>query len=248
MSKTYEYSGLTPELYQRLVSEHAELRKAHKKGTYKQFFQEVKQCSEVQARIIYQAFNSAVVERARISPATVDRLEGIISDELFGDLQDYLSTNYTRGKTTKPVLDKINAGLPKGLFKRFREEVEELRKEHPNNLNNYIRDVKDCDQKNANRTQNALNLCYAEKAALTPLKAIQMEGLLSRELFSEIIDYVFNNYEWSEKLDNEIDRITLEYRNKGRVGREKPSVKRALYTAYALGVQLERFMRVRLPC
>lgn len=236
MSKTYEYSGLTPELYQRLVSEHAELRKAHKKGTYKQFFQEVKQCSEVQARIIYQAFNSAVVERARISPATVDRLEGIISDELFGDLQDYLSTNYTRGKTTKPVLDKINAGLPKGLFKRFREEVEELRKEHPNNLNNYIRDVKDCDQKNANRTQNALNLCYAEKAALTPLKAIQMEGLLSRELFSEIIDYVFNNYEWSEKLDNEIDRITLEYRNKGRVGREKPSVKRALYTAYALGV------------
>lgn len=235
MSVKYKYSGLTKELYQRLVSEHAALKQAHPKD-YKQHFQEVRGCSEVQARIIYQAFNSAVVERARISPQTVDRLEGIISDELFNDLQDYLSTNYTRGKTTKPVLDKINAGLPEGLFKRFQEEVEGLRKEHPNNLNSYIRDVKDCDQKNANRTQNALNLCYAEKAALTPLKGIQMEGLLSRELFSEIIDYVFNNYEWSEKLDNEIDRITLEYRNKGRVGREKPSVKRALYTAYALGV------------
>nr|DAS17251.1 MAG TPA: Protein of unknown function (DUF1340) [Caudoviricetes sp.] len=83
MSKTYQYSGLTEELYQRLVSEHAALRQAHKKGSYKQFFQDVKQCSEVQARIIYQAFNSAVVERARISPATVDRLEGVISDELF---------------------------------------------------------------------------------------------------------------------------------------------------------------------
>ena len=236
MSKTYQYSGLTPELYQRLVSEHAALKQAHKKGSYKQFFQEVRGCSEVQARIIYQAFNSAVVERARISPATVDRLEGIISDELFDDLQDYLFTNYTRGKTTKPVLDKINAGLPRGLFKRFQEEVEELRQEHPNNLNNYIRKVKDCDQKNANRTQNALNLCYAEKAALTPLKAIQMEGLLSRELFSEIIDYVFNNYEWSEKLDNEIDRITIEYRNKGKVGREKATVRKALYKAYALGV------------
>ena len=177
-----------------------------------------------------------MVERARISPATVDRLEGIISDELFDDLQDYLSTNYTRGKTTKPVLDKINAGLPEDLFKRFRKEVEELRKKHPNNLNNYIRDVKDCDQKNANRTQNALNLCYAEKAALTPLKAIQMEGLLSRELFSEVIDYVFNNYEWSERLDNEVDRITLEYRNKGKVGREKTTVKKALYKAYMLGV------------
>lgn len=236
MSVKYKHSGLTEELYQRLVSEHAALKQAHKKGTYKQYFQEVRQCSELQARIIYQAFNAAVVERARISPATVDRLEGIISDELFNDLQDYLSTNYTRGKTTKPVLNKTNAGLPENLFKRFQEEVEELRKEHPNNLNNYIRDVKDCDQKNANRTQNALNVCYAEKAALTPLKAIQMEGLLSRGLFSEIIDYVFNNYEWSERLDDEVDRITIEYRNKGKVGRNKITVRKALYKAYALGV------------
>lgn len=236
MSKTYKYSGLTPELYQRLVSEHEALRKAHKKGTYKQFFQDVKQCSEVQARIIYQAFNSAVVERARISPATVDRLEGIISDELFDDLQDYLSTHYTRGKTTRPVLEKTNAGLPEGLFKRFQEEVEELRKKHPNNLNSYIREVKGCNQKNANRTQNALNLCYSEKAALTPLKAVQMEGLLSRELFSEIIDYVFNNYEWSERLNDEFDRIILKYRTKGKLGRNKTTVKKALYTAYMLGV------------
>ena len=236
MSVRYKYSGLTPELYQRLVDEHAALKQAHKKGSYKQYFQDVKQCSELQARIIYQAFNSAVVERARISPQTVDRLEGIISDELFNDLQDYLSANYTRGKTTRPVLNKTNTGLPEHLFKRFQEEVEELRKEHPNNLNSYIRDVKDCGQKNANRTQNALNLCYAEKAALTPLKAIQMEGLLSKELFSEIIDYVFNNYEWSERLDSEIDRIILKYRNKGKVGREKTTVRKALYKAYALGV------------
>lgn len=236
MSKTYKYSGLTEELYQRLVSEHAALRKTHKKGSYKQYFQEVRQCSEVQARIIYQAFNSAVVERARISPQTVDRLEGIISDELFDDLQDYLSTNYTRGKTTRPVLDKANAGLPEHLFKRFQKEVEGLRKEHPNGINNYIREIKGCDQKNANKTQNALDLCYAEKAALTPLKVVQMEGTLSRELFSEIIDYVFNNHEWSERLDDEVDRIILKYRNKGKVGRDKTSVKKALYTAYALGV------------
>lgn len=235
MSKTYQYSGLTPELHSRLVSEHAALKQAHSKD-YKQYFQEVRQCSEVQARIIYQAFNSAVVERARISPATVDRLEGIISDELFDDLQDYLSTNYTRGKTTRPVLEKTNAGLPEDLFKRFRAEVEVLRKAYPNSIVKHIMDVKGCDQKNANRTQNALNLCYAEKAALTPLKAVQMEGMLSRELFSEIIDYVFNNYEWSERLDNEVDRITLEYRTKGKIGRNKTSVKKALYTAYMLGV------------
>ena len=236
MSVRYKYSGLTEELYQRLVSEHAALRKTHKKGSYKQYFQEVRQCSEAQARIIYQAFNSAVMERARISPATVDRLEGIISDELFNDLQDYLSTNYTRGKTTKPVLEKTNAGLPEHLFKRFRAEVEVLRKTYPNSIVKHIMDVKGCDQKEANKTQNALNQCYLEKAALTPLKAIQMEGLLSRGLFSEIIDYVFNNYEWSERLDDEVDRITLEYRTKGRIGRNKTTVRKALYTAYALGV------------
>lgn len=236
MSVKYKYSGLTKELYQRLVSEHAALKQAHKKGSYKQYFQEVCQCSEVQARIIYQAFNSAVVERARISPATVDRLEGIISDELFDDLKDYLSINYTRGKATRPVLDKANAGLPEDLFKRFRAEVEVLRKTYPNSIVKHIMDVKSCDKKTANRTQNAINLCYAEKAALTPLKAVQMEGLLSRELFSEIIDYVFNNYEWSERLDNEVDRIILKYRNKGKVGRNKTSVRKALYTAYALGV------------
>ena len=236
MSVRYKYSGLTKELYQRLVSEHAALRKTHKKGSYKQYFQEVRQCSEVQARIIYQAFNSAVVERARISPQTVDRLEGIISDELFDDLQDYLSANYTRGKTTRPVLEKTNAGLPEDLFKRFRAEVEVLRKTYPNSIVKHIMDVKSCDKKTANKTQNALNLCYAEKAALTPLKAIQIEGLLSKELFSEIIDCVFNHYEWSERLDDEIDRITLEYRTKGKVGREKTTVRKALYKAYSLGV------------
>lgn len=235
MSVKYKYSGLTKELYQRLVSEHAALRKAHSKD-YKQYFQEVRQCSEVQARIIYQAFNSAVVERARISPATVDRLEGIISDELFDDLQDYLSTNYTRDKATRPVLDKINAGLPEHLFKCFRKEVEELRKEHPNNLNSYIREVRGCSQKQANNTQNALNCCYVEKAALTPLKVIQMEGVLSRELFSEIADYVFNHYEWPERLDDEIDRIILKYRKRGKLGRNKITVRKALYKAYALGV------------
>lgn len=235
MSVKYKYSGLTEELYQRLVSEHAALKEAHPRD-YKQYFQDVRQCSEVQARIIYQAFNSAVVERARISPATVDRLEGIISDELFDDLRDYLSTNYTRGKTTKPVLDKINAGLPEELFKQFQEEVEALRKEHPNGLNNYIRYVKDCDQKNANKTQNAINQCYLEKAALTPLKAIQMEGVLSRELFSKIVDCVFNHYEWPERLDDEIGRIILKYRKKGELGRNKITVRKALYKAYALDV------------
>lgn len=136
----------------------------------------------------------------------------------------------------RPVLDKANAGLPEDLFKRFREEVEVLRKEHPNNINSYIREVKGCNQKQANNTQNALNCCYVEKAALTPLKVIQMEGMLSRALFSEIVDYVFNHYERPEKLDDEIDRIILKYRTKGELGRNKMSVKKALYTAYALGV------------
>lgn len=231
----YQYAGLTPELHQRLVNERVALKLAHLRD-YKQHFQKVRQCSEKQAIIILQALNSAVVERARISPQTVDRLEGIISDELYHDLKAYLSKNYTRGKTTRQFLDKTNAGLPEELFKRFREEVEGLRKEHPNDLNEYIRDIKGCDKKKANKTQNALNCCYAERAALTPLKAIQMEGLLSRDLFSKIASYVFNNYDWPDKLDDDADRIILKYRTKGELGRKKPSVKRALYTALAMGL------------
>ena len=235
MSKTYQYSGLTPELHSRLASEHAALKEAHPRD-YKHHFQKVRRCSEKQAIIILQALNNAVMERQRISPQTVDRLEGIISDELYHDLKAYLSQHYTRGKTTRPFLDKTNAGLPVKLFKQFQEEVEQLRKEHPRDLNSYIREIKGCNQKQANNTQNALNQCYIEKAALTPLKAIQMEGMLSRELFSEIIDFVFNNYEWSERLDDEVDRIILKYRTKGELGRKKPSVKRALYTALAMGL------------
>ena len=149
---------------------------------------------------------------------------------------DYLSTNYTRGKTTRPVLDKTNAGLPEELFKQFRVEVEELRANYKNSLAKYIMDVKGCDRKEANRIKDSINRCYVERIVLTPLKVIQMEGLLSRDLFSEIIDYVFNNYEWSERLDNEIDRIILKYRTKGKVGRNKITVRKALYKAYALGV------------
>lgn len=236
MSKTYQYSGLTPELYQRLVDEHATLRETHKKGSYKQFFQDVKQCSEVQARIIYQALNNAVTERARISPKTVKRLEGIISKELFNDLQDYLAKHYTRKKPTQQTLEKTNAGLPEHLFKRFREEVEALRKEHARYINDYIRSVKGCSTRQALKTQNAISTCYSENATLTPLKAVQMEGVLSRELFSEIADYVFNRYEWSERLDDEVDRIILKYRTRGKVGRNKITVRKALYKAYALGV------------
>lgn len=235
MSKTYKYAGLTKELHQRLVNERVALKLAHLRD-YKQHFQKVRQCSEKQAIIILQALNSAVVERARTSPQTVDRLEGIISDELYNDLKAYLSQHYTRGKTTRPVLEKTNAGLPEDLFKRFREEVEGLRRGHPNDLNKCIRDVKDCDQKNANKTQNALNMCYSEKAALTPLKAIQMEGLLSRDLFSKIASYVFNHYDWPDKLDDDVDRIMLEYRTKGKTGMDKIAVRKALYKAYMLGV------------
>lgn len=111
-----------------------------------------------------------------------------------------------------------------------------LRKTYPNSIVKHIMDVKECSKKAANKTRDALNQCYLEKIALTPLKVIQMEGMLSRALFSEIVDYVFNHYEWSERLDSEVDRIILKYRTKGKLGRNKITVRKALYKAYALGV------------
>ena len=234
MSKTYKYSGLTPELHQRLVKEHAALKEAHPRD-YKQYFQKVRQCSEAQAKIIYQALNNAVMERARISPQTVDRLEGIISDELYRDLKEYLANHYTRGKATRQFLDKTNAGLPAELFQEFRAEVEELRKERSRGIDDYIRGVKGCSKEQAQQAQNSISQCYSENATLTPLKAIQMEGVLSRDLFSKIASYVFNHYDWPDKLDDDADRIMLEYRTKGKTGMDKIAVRKALYKAYALG-------------
>mgnify|MGYP000005942132 CR=1 FL=1 len=235
MNVKYKYSGLTKELHQRLVSEHAALKEAHPRD-YKQFFQKVRQCDDLQARLAYQAFNNVVVERWKMTPNTAEKLKGIISDELFNDLQDYLAKNYTRGKVTRPIVDTTNAGLPEELFKQFQGEVKELRNLHKNSMAKYIMDVKGCDKKEANRIKDSINRCYVECIVLTPLKVIQMEGLFSRDLFSKIAKYVLNNYEWPEKLDDEIDRIVLKYRTKGELGRKKPSVKHALYTALAMGL------------
>lgn len=231
----YKYAGLTKELHSRLVSEHAALKEAHPRD-YKQYFQKVRQCDELQARLTYQAFNNVVVERWKMTPNTAERLEGIISDELYHSLKDYLSKNYTRGTVTRPIVDTSNAGLPEDLFKHFRKEVEELRANYKNSLAEYIMDVKGCDKKEANRIKDSINRCYVERIVLTPLKVIQMEGLLSRDLFSKIASYVFNNYDWPEKLDDDADRIMLEYRTKGKTGRDKMAVRKALYKAYALGV------------
>lgn len=231
----YQYAGLTKELHSRLVSEHAALKEAHPRD-YKQFFQDVRQCGEKEAVLIYQAFNNIITERWRMSPQTAERLEGIISDELSRDLQDYLSKHYTRGKTTRPAVDRTNAGLPEELFKRFRKEVEALRVAHTNDMTKHIMAVKDCSKKDADTIRSIIGVIYLERVVLTPRKVIQLEGLLSREIFSEIAKYVFNHYEWPESLDSEVDRITLEYRTQGELGRNKTSVKRYLYRAYALGV------------
>lgn len=53
MSKTYQYAGLTPELHSRLVSERVALKEAHPRD-YKQYFQDVKQCDELQARLVLE--------------------------------------------------------------------------------------------------------------------------------------------------------------------------------------------------
>lgn len=129
-----------------------------------------------------------------------------------------------------------NAGLPEELFKRFREEVEQLRATYPNSIVAHIMEIKGCSKREAKNIYSAINVLYAEHVNLTPRKVIQLEGLLSRELFSEIAKYVFNHYEWPESLDDEVDRITLEYRTQGELGRNKTSVKRALYTALAMGL------------
>lgn len=236
MSKTYQYAGLTPELHQRLVDEFNKLKAEHNR-TLTKHIQEVKQCDRHQARKYSQRFDNVVKGHSRLSPDTANELKGFLSNDLINDLQAYLSEHYTgKPSTDRQAVDKANAGLTKELFQRYREEVEQLRATYPNSVVRQIMDVKGCSKREAKNIYSAINALYVERVVLTPRKVIQLEGLLSRELFSEIAKYVFNHYQWPESLDSEVDRITLAYRTKGELGRNKVTVRKALYTAYMLGV------------
>lgn len=236
MPSNYPNAGLTEELFQRLVDEFNKLKLEHNR-TLTKHIQEVKKCDRRQARKYFQRFDNAVKGHSRLSPDTNNELKGFLSRNLINDLQAYLSEHYTgKPSTGRQAVDKANAGLTKELFQRYHEEVEQLRATYPNSIVAHIMEIKGCAKKEAKAIYSAINALYVEHANLTPRKVIQLEGLLSRELFSEVAKYVFNRYEWPESLDSEVDRITLEYRTKGEVGRNKPSVKRYLYRAYALGV------------
>lgn len=236
MSRKYPHAGLTEELFQRLVDEFNKLKSEHNR-TLTKHIQEVKQCDRHQARKYSQRFDNVVKERSRLSPATLNDMREFISDNLLDDLHAYLSEHYS-GKpgTGRQEVDKTNAGLTEELFQRYREEVEELRATYPNSIVAHIMEIKGCSKREAKNVYSAINALYVERVVLTPRKVVQLEGLLSRELLGDIARHVFNHYEWPESLDSEVDRITLEYRTKGEVGRNKPSVKRYLYRAYALGV------------
>lgn len=236
MPSNYPNAGLTEELFQRLVDEFNKLKAEHNR-TLTKHIQEVKQCDRHQARKYSQRFDNVVKERSRLSPDTANELKGFLSHDLINELQAYLSEHYSgKSGTGRQAVDKTNAGLTEELFQRYRKEVEALRATYPNSIVAHIMEIKGCSKKEVKNIYSAINALYVERVVLTPRKVIQLEGLLSRELFSEIAKYVFNHYEWPESLDSEIDRITLEYRTKGEVGRNKPSVKRYLYRAYALGV------------
>ncbi|AZF91940.1 hypothetical protein PQE98_gp45 [Streptococcus phage CHPC952] len=234
--KYVEYAGLTKELHQRLVVEFSALKEQYSRAFTKHIM-ETKQCDRLQARKYFQRFNNVVKERSKLSPLTFEDMREYLTDGLVNDLQEYLLENYSaRSGSCKPDTNKPNAGLTKELFRELRKEIQELRAAHPNRNAEYIMEVKGCSKNQAQTIITAINTVYTELGILTPRKVIQLEGLLSRELFGKIAKYVFNKYEWPESLDSEVDRIYLEYRTKGDLGLEKESVKRALYKAISMGL------------
>lgn len=234
--KYVEYAGLTKELHQRLTLEFDTLKEQHHR-TFTKHIMETKQCDRLQARKYAQRFDNVIKERSKLSPATLDDMREYITDGLVNDLQEYLLKNYpTKRVSCKPDTDKSNAGLTEELFQQFRKEIQELRAAHPNSIVSHIMEVKGCSYNEANSIRTAICTVYSEIGILTPRKVIQLEGLLSRELFGKIAKYVFNKYEWSESLDSEVDRIYLEYRTKGDIGLNKESVKRTLFKAIAMGL------------
>jgi hypothetical protein len=236
MSGKYKYAGLTKELHQRLTLEFDALREEHRR-TLTKHIMETKKCDRLQARKYFQRFDNVVKERSKLSPVTLENMSEYLTEGLVNDLQKQLIENYPdRSGSSNPDTIKTNAGLTRELFLQYRKEIQELRAAHPNCVINYIMEVKGCTNQQATTINTAINTVYTEIGNLTPRKVIQLEGLLSRELFGKIAKYVFNKYEWPESLDSEVDRIYLEYRTKGDIGLNKESVKRALYKAISMGL------------
>ena len=234
--KKYEYAGLTKELHQRLTLEFDTLREEHRR-TLTKYIMETKKCDRLQARQYFQRFDNVTKERSRMSLVTLNDMREYLTDGLANDIEEYLSKHcFSSSVKCRPDTDKRNAGLPEELFKQYCEEIKSLKAKYPNSFTAYIMDVKGCKYQKANSIRTAINTLYTELGILTPRKVIQLEGLLSRELFGKIAKYVFNKYEWPESLDEEVDRIYLEYRTKGNLGRDKESVKRTLYKAISMGL------------
>lgn len=234
--KRFEYAGLTPELHQRLTLEFDALREEHPRMLIKHII-ETKQCDRLQAKRYFTRFDNTVKERSKLSHTTLEDMSEYLTDGLVKDLREYLLKNYpTKRVSCKSETYKSNAGLTEELFQQFHKEIQELRATHYKRVTNYIMEVKGCSYSEADLIRYIINIIYTERGNLTPRKLIQLEGLLSSELFGKIAKYVFNKYECPESLDEEVDRIYLEYRTKGNVGWKKKSVKRTLYKAISMGL------------
>ncbi|AZF91506.1 hypothetical protein CHPC1041_0048 [Streptococcus phage CHPC1041] len=234
--KRIDYAGLTKELYQRLTLEFDALREEHHR-TLTKYIMETKKCNRTEARKYLQRFDNVVKERSKLSPVTLEDMREYLTDGLANDIENYLSKHcFSSSVKRRPDTDKRNAGLPEELFKQYCEEIKSLKAKYPNSFTAYIMDVKGCKYQKANSIRTAINTLYTEIGIMTPRKVIQLEGLLSRELFGKIAKYVFNKYEWPESLDSEVDRIYLEYRTKGDIGLNKKSVKRTLFKAISMGL------------
>lgn len=157
-------------------------------------------------------------------------------DDIMSVDQAYLAENYRGKKCYHKHVSFDNAGLPDDLFKRLCEEIEAMREIYGKRVTTHIMGLLGCSREEARKHADNLSKLYREINRLTPRKLIQIEGLISDELFGDIAKYVFNNYDWAAELDEDIDRIARRYRSKEGFGRNKPTVKYYLYRAYMIGV------------
>lgn len=113
-----------------------------------------------------------------------------------------------------------NAGLPDDLFKCFCDEIEAMREAYGKRVTIHIMSLIGCSREEARKHADNLSKLYREINRLTPRKLIQIEGLISDELFGDIAKYVFNHYDWPAELDEDIDRIARRYRSEDTAARK----------------------------
>lgn len=87
-----------------------------------------------------------------------------------------------------------NAGLTPELYRRLVSEYNALRVKYKREFNGRIRDVRNCDVREARKYSQKFCNVITERSRLSPNTLDDLKGLISDELYNDLHAYLAENY------------------------------------------------------